>query len=121
MIKNSIPVLRSTSSEEARRFYCDQLGFEQRFAYRLDESQDDPCYMGLVMNSTWLHVSSFPGDGVLGSAVYIIVDDVDEFHAGLVEKGVPIALQPTDQTWGNRETYVKDPDGNTLRFVQENG
>jgi hypothetical protein len=25
---------------------------------------------------------------------------------------------PVDQTWGTREFYVDDPDGNTLRFVQ---
>ena len=36
-------------------------------------------------------------------------------------KGVPIDLRPTDQTWGNREMYVKDPDGNSIRFVREGG
>jgi uncharacterized glyoxalase superfamily protein PhnB len=41
--------------------------------------------------------------------------------AEFVAKGVPIALQPTDQTWGNREMYVKDADGNCLRFVREGG
>ena len=25
---------------------------------------------------------------------------------------------PIDQTWGSREFYVEDPDGNTLRFTQ---
>jgi hypothetical protein len=25
---------------------------------------------------------------------------------------------PIDQTWGTREFYVDDPDGNTLRFTQ---
>jgi len=25
---------------------------------------------------------------------------------------------PVDQTWGTREFYVTDPDGNTLRFRQ---
>jgi hypothetical protein len=25
---------------------------------------------------------------------------------------------PLDQTWGTREFYVDDPDGNTIRFVQ---
>ena len=121
MIQNAIPVIRVSSSRSAERFYCDQLGFEKRFAYRIDDSLEDPCYLGLMINNTWLHVSSFPGDGVFGAAVYLIVDDVDAVHAKLVERGVAIDLEPTDQTWGNRETYVKDPDGNTLRFVQETG
>lgn len=25
---------------------------------------------------------------------------------------------PIDQSWGTREFYVDDPDGNTLRFTQ---
>jgi hypothetical protein len=32
-------------------------------------------------------------------------------------RDVRLALEPTDQTWGNREMYVQDPDGNTLRFL----
>jgi uncharacterized glyoxalase superfamily protein PhnB len=32
---------------------------------------------------------------------------------------VAVDLPPTDQTWGNREMYVKDPDGNAIRFVRQ--
>jgi hypothetical protein len=28
---------------------------------------------------------------------------------------------PVDQTWGTREFYVSDPDGNTLRFTAPAG
>jgi catechol 2,3-dioxygenase-like lactoylglutathione lyase family enzyme len=44
---------------------------------------------------------------------------VDALHAELVARGVVIDTGPVDQTWGNREMYVKDPDGNSLRFIQE--
>jgi hypothetical protein len=40
-------------------------------------------------------------------------------YAELVAMGVPIATGPIDQTWGNREMYVKDVDGNSIRFIQE--
>jgi len=30
----------------------------------------------------------------------------------------PVHQGPVDQTWGRRELYVTDPDGNTLRFCQ---
>ncbi|MEP6994933.1 MAG: VOC family protein [Acidobacteriota bacterium] len=49
------------------------------------------------------------------------VDDVDALHAEFVAKQVSIALEPTDQTWGNREMYVKDADGNSIRFTREGG
>ena len=119
MIRHAIPVIRVTSSSRAQDFYCASLGFELRFAYRLDEASEDPCYLGLVREGAALHVSSFSGDGNPGSAVYVVVDDVDALAAQLRERGVEIALEPTDQSWGNREMYVEDPDGNSVRFVQE--
>jgi catechol 2,3-dioxygenase-like lactoylglutathione lyase family enzyme len=121
LFKRAIPVLHVRSSAAAEEFYCNRLGFRRQFAYRLDEASPDPCYVGLTRDGVWLHVSSFSGDGVSGGVVSLVVDDVDALHAELVAKGVPIDLRPTDQTWGNREMYVKDPDGNSIRFVRESG
>ena len=60
--------------------------------------------------------------------VVVTTDDVDavfrKFRGrGLQTPGDPDAPQevhagPLDQTWGTREFYVDDPDGNTLRFTQ---
>ena len=119
MFKRAIPVLHVGSSVAAEAFYCARVGFQRRFAYRVDEAKDDPCYMGLMRDGVWLHLSSFSGDGVAGGVVYVVVDDVDALHAEFTAKAVPIDLEPTDQTWGNREMYVRDPDRNSLRFVQE--
>ena len=100
-------------------FYCRKLGFREEFAYRVDERLPDPCYLGLVRDGVRLHVSSFSGDGVSGGVVFLLVADVDVLHGELVAKGLTIDLPPTDQTWGNREMYVKDPDGNSIRFVNQ--
>ncbi len=121
MFKLAIPVLHATGSEAAAQFYCDHLGFLQEFAYRVDETRADPCYMGLRRDDVEIHVSSFPGDGVPGGIVFLLIEDVDALHKELVLKGVSINLEPTNQTWGNREMYVKDPDGNCIRFVHEGG
>ena len=75
--------------------------------------------MGLERDGVRLHISSFSGDGVSGGVIYLLVDDVDTLHQELVAKGVSIDLEPTDQTWGNREMYVKEIDGNCLRFIRE--
>jgi uncharacterized glyoxalase superfamily protein PhnB len=77
--------------------------------------------MGVTRDGVWLHVSSFPGDGVSGGVVNLIVEDVDALHAELVKKSVPIAVGPVDQTWGTREMYVKDDDGNSVRFIEPRG
>lgn len=121
MLKFAIPVLHVESSAAAEDFYCGALGFELRFAYRADAANPDPCYLGLSRDGVWLHLSSFSGDGVAGGVAYLAVDDVDALHGELVAKGVAIDTGPVDQTWGNREMYVKDGDRNSLRFIQESG
>lgn len=118
MLKLAVPMLHVSNAAQAERFYCGQLGFARRFAYRANEAKADPCYMGFSRDGVMLHVSSFPGDGVAGGVVVLIVDDVDALHTELAAKGVPIALPPTDQTWGKREMYVKDADANSIRFTQ---
>ena len=117
MFKFAIPVLHVSSAVNAEEFYCKRLGFTQVFAYRVDETQPDPCYMGLTRDNVELHVSSFPGDGVAGGVVFLGVEDVDELYKELKSKNVIIDLEPTDQSWGNREMYVRDPDRNSIRFV----
>ena len=116
MFRFAIPVLHAADSLGSERFFCELLGFELTFAYR-PFGPDDPCYMGLVRDDVELHVSSFSGDGVSGGVVFIGVENVDALHTELVERGAAIALPPTDQSWGNREMYVTDPDGNSIRFV----
>lgn len=118
MLKHAIPVLHVTSSAKAEDFYSRALGFRREFAYRPDESTQDPCYFGVSRDGVWLHLSSFSGDGVAGAAVCILVQDVDALFAEFKVRKVPIHLEPVDQTWGNREMYVKDPDGNSIRFTQ---
>ena len=119
MLKYAIPVLHVSSSAAAEQFYCRGLGFRVQFAYRPGGPAADPCYMGLTRDGVWLHLSSFPGDGVAGGVVYLAVEDVDALHAELVAKGVAIDSGPVDQTWGNREMYVRDPDRNGIRFIRE--
>jgi uncharacterized glyoxalase superfamily protein PhnB len=119
LIKSAIPVLHVSNSVAAENFYCDKLGFRLQFAMRPIEGKPDPCYMAVTRNGVVLHVSSFSGDGVSGGVVNLLVDDVDALYVEFVSRQVQIDLAPTNQTWGNREMYVKDADGNCLRFIRE--
>jgi catechol 2,3-dioxygenase-like lactoylglutathione lyase family enzyme len=118
MLKIAIPVLHVSSSAAAEDFYCKSLGFHQDFAYR-PFGGVDPCYMGFSRDQARFHASSFPGDGGPRGVIYMLVDDVDSIHAELAAKEIEIDTGPVNQDWGNREMYVKDPDGNSIRFTQE--
>ncbi len=116
MLKQVIPVLHTTNSEASEEFYCGLLGFRREFLVPASETKRDPCYMGVARDGAVLHLSSHAGDGVTGGVVYFLSDDVDALHAEFVARNVRIHIAPVDQTWGMRELYVLDPDGNSVRF-----
>ena len=118
MIKIAIPLLHVSKASSAERFYCNQLGFQREFVHRPNGVEGDPCYLGISRDGVWLHLSSFPGDGVSGGVANLIVEAIDDLHVEFVAKGVPIDTAPVDQTWGTREMYIKDSDRNCLRFIQ---
>jgi len=118
VLKMAIPLVHVSNAAAAEEFYCKRLGFRREFAHRANEAMPDPCYMGITRDGIWMHVSSFSGDGVSGGVVNLIVENVDALHAEFVAKGIPIAVKPVDQTWGTREMYVKDADGNSIWFIQ---
>ena len=119
MFRIAIPILHASSARQAEAFYCDKLGFRKYSEYRPKEDSEDPCYMTFIREGTWVHVSSFPGDGVVGTAVYLIVDNVDKLFKELTSREVTIDMEPTTQSWGTREMYIRDPFGNQIRFTQE--
>ena len=119
MLKLAIPLIHVANVTKAEDFYCGKLGFRREFVHRADERLADPCYMGITRDGIWVHVSSFAGDGVGGGVLNFLVDDVDSLHTEFAGKGVKISVEPVDQTWSTREMYVRDPDNNCIRFIQE--
>ena len=50
--------------------------------------------------------------------LFLLPKDVDALYKEFTLKNTIIDLTPTDQSWGNREMYIKDPDENSIRFTQ---
>lgn len=119
MLKVAVPLLHVSNAAAAAEFYSRKLGFKLQFQHRPPGVEADPCYMGISRDAVWMNLSSFSGDGVAGGVVNLMVDDVDKLHKEFVAQGVAIDSGPVDQTWGSREMYVKDADGNSLRFIDD--
>jgi len=117
MINFAIPLLHISNPLTAENFYCNQLGFTKTFIYQ-PFGITGPSYVGLIRDDVRIHLSSFPGDGTPQNAAVLVVDNVDIYHEEFIGKGVQIDLEPTNQSWGNREMYIKDPDNNSIRFTQ---
>ena len=121
-VKRVVPIVRVTDMRRALEFYCSTLGFVQEFTYAA--GAEGPEYAAISLDGHQVHLSTFAGDGVTGTATYCYVDDVDAVCRRLLAAGLktpgnpqsPVEDGPVTQTWGMREFYVRDPDGNTLRF-----
>jgi catechol 2,3-dioxygenase-like lactoylglutathione lyase family enzyme len=104
-------------------FYTEVLDFE---CVDGDGNEGDPSFRVLMREGAPLFVSSHAGDGAFGQAVVVSTGDVDALFRKFRGRGLwtpdrpesPVHEGPLDQTWGTREFYVDDPDGNTLRFAQ---
>jgi catechol 2,3-dioxygenase-like lactoylglutathione lyase family enzyme len=46
-------------------------------------------------------------------------DDVDACAAELTKQGIALVLPPTDQPFGHRTLFFRDPDGNLLEIYAE--
>ncbi len=118
-----IPTVRSHNIARSVDFYTRVLDFE----FRREWSElTDPGFAWLTRQGDVLQLSSHGGDGVAGQALVVDVTEVDSLFETFRARGLdpssrpesPVHQGPVDQTWGTREFYVDDPDGNTLRFTR---
>ena len=116
MTARIVPILNASDIAATKEFYCDVLGAEIMSEYRDDEGAD-PVYCSLSLMGPELHFTTTLGQGGKGIPIYVYYDDVDGIGAK-VQAARPDAVRiaPVDQTWGMRECYIEDPDGNVLRF-----
>ena len=72
------PIIKVSDIQKSLSFYCSVFGFSKQWEYAA--SADGPWYACLTWQGSELHLSSFPGDGPSGVAVYFHIDNVDDDH-----------------------------------------
>jgi len=117
-----IPLFKVTDMRAVIRHYTEVLDFVMTWP----EDTPDSAVVDLGHEETELQLTTHESDKLFGSVVNIWVNDVDALFAKYMSRGLntsgksnsPVHTGPVDQTWGRREFYVTDADGNTLRFGQ---
>ena len=112
--------MRCSDIERSVAFYTHVLDFE------LPDPDLSFKYVVLTREGARLDLSAHAGDGEFGARVNIMVNHIEALFERFLSRGLdtsgkldsPVHQEPIDQTWGTREFYVDDPDGNTLRFIQ---
>jgi catechol 2,3-dioxygenase-like lactoylglutathione lyase family enzyme len=117
-----IPLFRCRNMKAAIAFYTGILDFELK---EPGAAADD--WVVLLKNGeAELMLTTLEGDQPMGIAANVQVEYVDKLFEKYVQRGLdtsgredsPVHKGPLNQSWGNREFYVTDVDGNTLRFLQ---
>ena len=115
--------------ERALGFYVDTLGWEKRIDYAMGDGYrfvtvappggQAELALGLVS-----HHTVRPGQGISRMAgmegatgISLAVDDFDETYRTLAERGVRFSGPPEEMPWGDRGTWMIDPDGNRFFVV----
>lgn len=114
-----VPLLKVRNMRQTVSFYTEILDFDVKYP---QEDLNVSC-VDLVNGGAELQLTET--DGICGVAVNVCVEEVDELFKKYRTRGLtvsgkkesPVHQSPLNQSWGRREFYVTDADGNTLRFT----
>jgi len=107
-IRRVVPDIISTKFDENRAFYADFLGMRQAmdlgFIVTFVSTSNETAQVNIMRE----------GDGAepaTGMALSIEVENVNEMYARAIERGLQIVYPLTDEPWGVRRFFVRDPNG----------
>ena len=106
------PNIRSERFEESRAFYRDVVGLEEQGGL------DWILFFGTDQREVQLSVMALDIKAGVHPDVSIEVDDVDEVYARAVAAGEEIVYPITDEDWGLRRFFVRDPNGAVINVTQ---
>jgi catechol 2,3-dioxygenase-like lactoylglutathione lyase family enzyme len=120
----AVPVFWSSDLTRSLAFYTGVLDFELRYPEYRELSLRNGV-LDLIRDGAILQLSMHMGHHPTPSSANLELDqpgEVDALFARYTARGLnqshltdsPVHLAPLDQTWGTREFYIADPDGNCL-------
>jgi catechol 2,3-dioxygenase-like lactoylglutathione lyase family enzyme len=107
-IRRAMPVVRTADLAASRAFYVEALGFEVAMRERgflMLRSPSTPTTQ-LILAAEDAH-----DPGVREVDISMEVADVDAVHAEMAGRGLEVVRPLTDEPWGVRRFFVRDPDG----------
>jgi catechol 2,3-dioxygenase-like lactoylglutathione lyase family enzyme len=111
-VKRIKPNILSERFEESRAFYKGVIGLEE------SGSLDWILFFGTDQRQVQLSVMRRDIKAQVHPDVSIEVDDVDAVHVRAVAAGAEIVYPLTDEDWGLRRFFVRDPNGAVLNITE---
>ncbi|MDO5056654.1 MAG: VOC family protein [Lautropia sp.] len=118
-IRRLLANISSERLQESRDFYVDLLGMdvasETDWYVKLVSPLDPGLELGIIQRNHPLLPAAWRGAPV-GMYLSFSVDNVDDFHARAVVRGLPIVQPPRDEFYGARRFLTRDPDGGLVEI-----
>ncbi|OLZ61890.1 glyoxalase [Amycolatopsis keratiniphila subsp. nogabecina] len=111
-IKRVVTDLETRTLEEAKAFYVQVLGFEVVMDHGWIVTLADP-ERPEVQLSLMTHDETAPVVPIAS----IEVDDIDARYAAAKASGAEIVHELTDEPWGVRRFFVRDPSGHVINVL----
>jgi catechol 2,3-dioxygenase-like lactoylglutathione lyase family enzyme len=117
-IRRAMPVVVTDDPQGSRAFYVGVLGFEV--------AMDHPGFLMLrsptVPTTQVLLVWDDPTPGPMDTQappidMSVEVEDVDAAHADALARGLEIVYPLTDEPWGIRRFFVREPSGTVVNVA----
>jgi catechol 2,3-dioxygenase-like lactoylglutathione lyase family enzyme len=105
-----------------RRFYGETMGFtlDRELGDSWVEFRVGASILALTRRGVLFDDPPPPAGALsLQLAFRVTRQEVDACAAELRAAGVPILHEPTDQAWGHRTLFFRDPDGNVLEIYAD--
>lgn len=114
-VKRIKPNILSDDFAASRTFYNDVIGLDG------GTGLDWILFFGTDRREVQLSVMKLDIRAKVHPDVSIEVDDVDAVHARAVAAGAEIVYPLTDEEWGLRRFFVRDPNGAVINVTQHRG
>ena len=106
------PNIQSDRFDESRAFYRDVVGLKEQ------PGLDWILFFGTDQREVQLSVMSLDIKAGVHPDISIEVDDVDAVFGRAVEAGAEVVYPLTDEDWGLRRFFVRDPNGTVINVTQ---
>lgn len=111
-VERVVPDLTSRSLEDAKAFYGRVLGLEPVMDHGWIVTLADP-----NRPSAQISLATHDETAPLVPDLSVQVDDVDAAHDAAVREGAEIVHPLSDEPWGVRRFFVRDPDGHVINVL----
>lgn len=112
-VKRIIANIATSHPGAARSFYCDILGLEAVMDHGWIITFAAPAIDGRPQVS----IASEGGSGTAVPDLSVEVDNLEEVQQRAEKAGLNVEYGPTDEPWGVRRFYVRDPFGRLINVL----